>query len=47
MADPRRIRQTIEANRQELEGFGVITQRVITTGSQGGRPGTAFYLNEE
>lgn len=47
MADPRLIRRTIRENEAEIAAFGVIASRAITPGQQGGRPGTAFYLNEE
>jgi hypothetical protein len=47
MAKPENIRQTINANRQELEELGVITHTVITPGAKGGPLGRAFYLNEE
>lgn len=45
MRDPRKIRLMIRANAPELEGFGTLSVRRAE--STGGRPGTAFYLNEE
>lgn len=48
MAIPANIRKDLIApNRTELEVFGVLGKRPITSGPRGGRPGTAFYLNEE
>ncbi|QRE75504.1 hypothetical protein [Methylobacterium aquaticum] len=46
MAKPEDVRRTIEANREELEAFGIIAVRAINTGNRG-RPGRAFYLNRE
>jgi hypothetical protein len=34
-------------NFSELAMFGVVVPRTITSGPRGGRPGTAYYLNEE
>lgn len=45
LLNPRKIRtDIIEANRAELEGFGPLWSERLQTG---GRPGKAFYLNEE
>ncbi len=44
---PRRVRQLIERNMDELLSFGVCTTVVQTHGPQGGRPGTEYWLNEE
>ena len=45
MSEPRKVRQNvIWPNREELEGFGPLRMETIQTG---GRPGKAFYLNEE
>ncbi|WP_145684828.1 hypothetical protein [Azospirillum brasilense] len=45
LLNPRKIRtDIIEANRAELEGFGPLWSERLQTG---GRPATAFYLNEE
>lgn len=46
MADPHDIRRTIEANRAELETYGVISGRRPETSRKAGRPSTAYYLNE-
>lgn len=44
-AVPRKIRQhLIEANREELETMGILRTHSVQSG---GRPSTAFYLNEE
>lgn len=37
----------IEPNRAELEGFGSLLARKANPGPSGGRPSTAYYLNEE
>ena len=34
-------------NREELEGFGSLRSANVNPGPLGGRPGKAFYLNEE
>ncbi|CAO3445717.1 hypothetical protein [Azospirillum largimobile] len=45
MLNPRKIRtDIIAANRAELEGFGPLWSERLQTG---GRPSTAYYLNEE
>lgn len=45
MADPRKVRQNvIEPNRAELESYGPLLMRRITSG---GRPANTVYLNEE
>lgn len=44
---PRTIRQLIERNRAELDGFGVCCAVQQTSGVKGGRPATEFWLNEE
>ena len=47
MAKPENIRtHVIRPNMQELEAFGIISRGETNTGKRG-RPGTAFYLNEE
>lgn len=46
MAQPLNIRQTIEANRAELEAYGEVFTRRVKTGSKGGRPGIEYWLNE-
>lgn len=40
------IRSTIEANRQELEAYGEVSQHSRETTKRGGRPSTEYYLNE-
>jgi hypothetical protein len=47
MARPTNIRSVIEANREELEGFGGLHVEKANPGPQGGRPTEAFYLNEK
>lgn len=48
MARPRDIRKNvIMPNRAELEGFGSLREFNANPGPLGGRPSTAFYLNEE
>ncbi|KQO70352.1 hypothetical protein [Methylobacterium sp. Leaf88] len=48
MARPRDIRATIEANRDELESFGVLrSETAKPTGPLGGRPSVGFYLNRQ
>ena len=44
---PRVIRQLIERNRDELEGYGGLQWCAANPGPLGGRPGRAYYLNEE
>jgi len=46
-SDPRLIRRTIERNRNDLERYGVIATLAITSGPEGGRPGTEYWLNEK
>lgn len=47
-AEPRFIRKDIiAANRAELESFGGLRETPTNPGPLGGRPGKAFYLNEE
>lgn len=46
MANPRSIREMIEANRAELEGHGGLSAAPTNPGKKGGRPGKAYYLNE-
>ena len=36
----------IEGNREELESFGGLSAKSTNSGPRGGRPGTAYYLNE-
>lgn len=48
MAETRFIRKNvIEPNRAELEGFGGLCETHTNPGARGGRPGKAYYLNEE
>lgn len=48
MDRPRNIRvNVIEPNMAELEGFGTLLAVKANPGPLGGRPGKAFYLNEE
>ncbi len=49
MVRPTNIRRNIEANREELEGYGDLHEvRVKSSDPLGrGRPSTAYYLNEE
>lgn len=44
---PRMIRRIIKDHLAALQAFGEVCSRTEQTGSKGGRPGTAFYLNEE
>ena len=44
---PRKIRDLIARNIAEIEAFGVCPTVGQTPGEQGGRPATAYYLNEE
>lgn len=44
MANERDIRTTIEANTDEIAGFGNLSAAL--TKSTGGRPGTAYHLNK-
>lgn len=44
---PRDIRKLIERNKVELEAFGVCATVARTSGSEGGRPATEYWLNEE
>lgn len=45
-ARPRKVRDIIERNATELETYGEIVSQAIKTSARGGRPGTAYYLNE-
>ena len=45
MVNERDIRTTIKANTGELASFGTLSAQ--PTKSTGGRPGTAYHLNEE
>ncbi|WP_109156461.1 MULTISPECIES: Rha family transcriptional regulator [unclassified Azospirillum] len=47
MERPRVIRELINRNAAELEGFGGLPCRTANPGPEGGRPGKAYYLNEE
>jgi hypothetical protein len=47
MARPETIRETIKEHREALEAFGGLSSVAINPGLKGGRPGTAFWLNEE
>ena len=47
MVNQRDIRTMIHTNRAELEGFGSLSVATTNPGPLGGRPGKAFYLNEE
>lgn len=46
MAHARNIRDTIAKRRDELALHGTICTSAIATSAKGGRPGTAYYLNE-
>ena len=46
MAQPLNIRAVIAANRDELETYGSFHVANENPGTQGGRPGKAYYLNE-
>lgn len=46
MGNPRSIRETIEANRAELERYGSLSVVPTNPRKKGGRPGREFYLNE-
>lgn len=43
---PRKIRDLIKRHRDALEGIGGLHRRGANPGPKGGRPGTAFFLNE-
>ncbi|EPY01630.1 hypothetical protein [Magnetospirillum fulvum] len=43
---PRKVRDLIKRHRDALEGIGSLPHRGANPGPKGGRPGTAFYLNE-
>ncbi|AWN38724.1 hypothetical protein [Methylobacterium radiodurans] len=47
MTKPENIRTLIKDHMEELEAFGVVCRRQITSGPKGGRPGTAYYLNRQ
>ncbi|WP_324132347.1 hypothetical protein [Bosea sp. (in: a-proteobacteria)] len=47
MARRTNVRAVIEANREELEVFGGLLAAQANPGTAGGRPGTAYHLNEE
>lgn len=46
MTDTHSVRKMIRTNRPELEGYGSVSERKSETGPKGGRPSTAYYLNE-
>lgn len=46
MADPHKIRELISANASELRQHGEVSAHRAETTARGGRPGTAYYLNE-
>lgn len=46
MAHVRNIRDTITKRRDELAMHGTVCTSAIATSAKGGRPGTAYYLNE-
>lgn len=46
-ADPAQIRKLIKRHEGSLAQMGVISTVEITTGTKGGRPGTAYYLNRK
>lgn len=46
MAHARNIRDTIVKRRDELAMHGTVCTSAIATSAKGGRPGTAYYLNE-
>ena len=43
---PRVIRELIERNRPEIEGYGGLPCRTANPGALGGRPGREYHLNE-
>lgn len=43
---PRVIRELIERNAAEVDGYGGLPQITANPGTQGGRPSKAYYLNE-
>jgi hypothetical protein len=45
-SEARMIRKLIRRHAASLEGIGSLGRRVTNPGPKGGRPGTAFYLNE-
>lgn len=47
MAQPRDIRVVIRRNEEELLGFGSLRARTANHTELGGRPATAYFLNEE
>lgn len=47
MADPHKIRTLIVSNIDELEMHGEVSARRAETSARGGRPGKAYYLNED
>lgn len=46
MAQPLNIRATVRANEAELSLHGRVFTQSVKTSARGGRPGTAYYLNE-
>lgn len=46
MAQPRHIRELIDRNNAELQAHGGLSYDTTNPGARGGRPGTAYYLNE-
>lgn len=46
-SDPAQIRKLIKRHEGNLIQLGVISTVEITTGTKGGRPGTAYYLNRK
>ena len=47
MVQPENIRQTIDKYAEDLNDFGVLTQRVKTPGKRGGRPAKEYWLNKD
>lgn len=46
MSQPLDVRRTIRSNERELRLYGGLPHRRANPGNRGGRPGTAYYLNE-
>jgi hypothetical protein len=45
-SNPAQIRELINRNKAELEGYGEVSTTVAETSHKGGRPGTEYWLNE-
>lgn len=46
-SQPRQVRELILRNKPELQTLGSLSQATTNPGPLGGRPATAYYLNEE